>query len=223
MPKSGKSTLLRRLIAAIDDKVGFVANEVLADGQRIGFEVETNRGTKAPLASIARVTPDKVSKYYVNVAGLESVLPEVADFRPDCLLYLDEIGEMQLLSKKFKELVLRYLDAENACLATISSVYEDDFSWSLKERNDIVLVEITPENRQAKETFIAQLLKKIEKARGYISEPERLTVQGVSAELRSEHGRRQLSFINGKWACSCDFYKQYGICSHAIAVAELAK
>ncbi len=222
-PKSGKSTLLRKLIAAIDDKVGFVANEVLVDGQRVGFEVETSSGQKAPLADINFPTAHKVAKYYVNVDGLESVLPGVSDFQPETLLYLDEIGEMQLFSEKFKDLVLAYLNAENTCLATISSVYENDFTKSLKERDDSILVEITAENRSEQELFLAQLLKKIAKAKIYASQPDRLTLQGARAELRSEHGSRTLTHNGKKWSCDCDFHARYGICSHAIAFKELVK
>lgn len=222
-PKSGKSTLLRKLIAAIDDKVGIVANEVLAEGQRVGFEVETSSGQKAPLADVNFPTAHKVAKYYVNVDGLESVLPEVSNFQPETLLYLDEIGEMQLFSEKFKDLVRKYLNAENICVATISSVYETDFTKSLKERDDIILVEITAENRSEQELFLAQLLKKIAKAKIYASQPDRLFVQGTLAELRSEHGTRKLVQIDGKLTCDCDFNARYGICSHAIAVKEIRK
>ncbi len=222
-PKSGKSTLLRKLIAAIDDKVGFVANEVLVGGERVGFEVETNRGLKAPLANVAIKTAHKVSKYYVDVEGLESVLPEVADFQPATLLYLDEIGEMQLFSEKFKDLVLDYLNAENTCVATISAVFENDYTRSLKERDDIILVEISADNREEKELFLAQLLKKIAKAKVYASQPERFVLKGSLAELRSEHGTRQLHKVGDKWICDCDFNAHYGICSHVIAVKEITR
>ncbi len=222
-PKSGKSTLLRKLIAAIDDKVGIVANEVLAEGQRIGFEVETSSGQKAPLADVNFPTAHKVAKYYVNVDGLESVLPGVLDFQPETLLYLDEIGEMQLFSEKFKDLVLAYLNVDNTCLATISSVYENDFTKSLRERDDIILVEITAENRLEQELFLSQLLKKIAKAKIYASQPDRFTRQASRAELRSEHGSRTLTTSGGKWTCDCDFHARYGICSHAIAVKEIVK
>lgn len=222
-PKSGKSTLLRKLIAPIHRKVGLVANEVLGEHGRLGFEIETYRGEKVLFAHIDFETPQKVSKYSVDIESLESLLPTVSTFNTDDLLYIDEIGQMQLFSAKFKHLVTKYLDAPNTCLATISYVYNAEFTRHIKERHDVILIEISAEDREQKEYFISQLLKKIEKAREYISDPERFTIQGSLAELKSEHGVRKLVYIGGKWKCDCNFYGQYDICSHVIAVKEITK
>lgn len=222
-PKSGKSTLLRKLIATVPDKVGFVTNEILGEYGRVGFEIETYAGHKTILSHVDFKTQSKVSKYFVNVENLESVLPEISDTEDGDILYLDEIGEMQLFSDDFRKLVLKYLNSENICLATLSYVFENEFTNSIKKRDDIILVEISSENREEKGKFISELLKKIEKARKYISEPERFIVQDSYVELRSEHGIRKLVFINGKWDCSCDFSKKYNICSHAIAAKEIIK
>ncbi len=222
-PKSGKSTLLRKLIAEIPNKVGFVTNEVLAKNGRVGFEMEIHTGHKVTLAHIDFKTAHQVSKYFVDIENLESLVPEVSNFDSKNFLYLDEIGQMQLFSEKFKDLTLAYLDSSNTCIATVSYVYEDNFTNDIKKREDVILVELSAESREAKKLFVSQLIKKIEKAKKYISEPERFTVQGSLAELRSEHGTRRLVHVGDKWQCNCDFCKQYGICSHAIAVKELAK
>lgn len=219
--KSGKSTLLRKIISTIPDKVGFVTNEILGEDGRVGFEIEAYTGRKTVLAHIDFQTEEKVSKYFVDTRNLESMLPEIADFKENDFLYLDEIGQMQLFSEKFKELVLRYLDSPNTCLATLSYVFEDDFTKQIRERGDIVLVEISAEDREEKEEFITQLLKKIEKARRYISEPERFTVRGSHVDLRSEHGTRHLTRVDGTWRCDCEFSARYGICSHSIATREI--
>lgn len=186
-PRSGKSTLLRKLILPIDNKVGLVTNEVLGQNGRVGFEMETHKGEKALLAHIDFNTPYKVSKYFVDIGSLESIIPKVLKFSDDNFLYLDEIGQMELFSEKFKELTLKYLNAPNTCLATISYVYEDDFTKSIKEREDVILIEITPENREEKEVFISQLLKKIEKSKKYISEPERCSQSPSDWERGSIH------------------------------------
>ncbi|MEJ0054006.1 MAG: nucleoside-triphosphatase [bacterium] len=222
-PGSGKSTLLRKLIGRIPAKEGFVTNEILGEHGRLGFEVETRSGSKAVLAHINFNTPRKVSKYFVDIGSLESMLPAVSDFKDGGILYLDEIGQMQLFSERFKDLVLRYLDARNTCIATLSSVFEDGFTDAIRKRDDIVLVEISAANREEQEVFITQLLKKIEKARKYSSEPERFTRTESGIELHSEHGTRTLVHTEGKWHCDCEFFKRYGICSHAIAAGEFAR
>lgn len=220
-PKSGKSTLLRKLINNISDKVGFVTNEILGDVGRLGFEIETYSHKKKVLAHVDFETLHKVSKYFVNIQNLDELIPEVYSFQTEDFLYLDEIGQMQLFSDQFKELVLKYLSSPNTCLATLSSVFEDDFTKHIKARQDVIIVEISSEDRDVKEKFLRQLIQKVEKAKRYISEPQRFNRKGSGIELQSEHGVRSLSFANDKWNCTCDFYQEYGICSHAIATQEI--
>jgi nucleoside-triphosphatase len=164
-PRSGKSTLLRKLIRDIPNKVGFVTNEILVSGQRVGFEMETHASHKNILAHVDFETPQKVSRYSVRVENLESVVAEVSDFKDTDLLYVDEIGQMELFSEKFKELVLRYLDSPNICVATISNVFENDFIKQIKQRDDIVLFEISTEDRDEKEIQVSESLKSLLKTR----------------------------------------------------------
>jgi nucleoside-triphosphatase len=158
MPKSGKSTLLKKIIKDIPNKIGFVTNEVLGENGRVGFEIETHSGNKRMLAHINFNTPLKVSRYFVDVKNLDALIPEVSDFKQGNFLYLDEIGQMELYSEDFKKLTLKYLDSKNACLATLSEIYQDGFTDLIRKRDDIVLVEITSENREGKMAFILDLL-----------------------------------------------------------------
>src|SRR3989338_6617453 len=160
-PKSGKSTLLRKIINDISNKVGFVTNEMLDQGKRVGFEIETNFGSRTVLSHVGFHTSHKVSKLFVDIKNLDSIIPEVSTFKSDDLLCLDEIGEMQLFSDKFKDLVLSYINSDNNFISVISSVYDDDFIRALKQRDEITLVELSLENRTEVEQFIVQLLKKI--------------------------------------------------------------
>lgn len=221
-PRSGKSTLLNKVISNIEPKKGFVTNEIREEGERVGFEIETSTGNKATLAHVNFNTEYKVSRYFVDINNLENILPEVNDFNNE-LLYIDEIGQMELFSNKFEELVLKYLDSNNTCVSTFSCVFENDFMKKIKEREDIILIEITQENREEKYLFISQLLSKIEKAKKYISTPDIFTIYGSLVEVNSDHGPRKLNFIDNKWQCDCDFFKQNNICSHTIAVNEVVK
>lgn len=221
IPKSGKSTLLDNVIVDIPDKVGFITKEIRADGQRAGFEIQTHLRNKTTLASIDFTTLYKVSRYFVSVENLNSVIPEVSKFADNDTLYIDEIGQMELFSENFKALVVKFLDSKNIFLATITQVYTDKFVDGIKNRKDIIFVELTEENRKAKEELVGLLIKKIKKAQKYIGEPNRFTRKDSTVEMQSEHDVRNLVFRAGKWECSCDFYKQYKICSHSIATSEL--
>lgn len=219
-PKSGKSTILEKVISGIPKTVGFLTKEILVDGKRTGFEIQTHLGNKAVLASVDFKTPHRVSRYSVNVENLDSVIPEVSFFTDKDLLYLDEIGQMELFSERFKELVLKFLDSKNTLVATISQVYEDDFTKMIKERRDVIVVELSEKNRKIKEKFVNLLIKKIDKARGYINEPARFITMDSGMKMRSEHGLRSLVHLDEGWECDCSFFQDNRICSHSIAVAE---
>jgi len=221
VPKSGKSTLLDKVVVDFQDRVGFVTKEIRVDGQRTGFEIQTHLGNKVVLASVDFTTLNKVSKYFVSVENLDSMIPEISKFTDKDLLHIDEIGQMELFSENFKGLVMKYLDSKNAFLATISQVYRDKFIDNIKSRKDVIFVELTDESREPKEELVRLLIKKIEKAKKYITEPDRFTRKGSTLEMRSEHDARNLILQNGKWQCNCNFFKQNKICSHSIATTEL--
>jgi nucleoside-triphosphatase THEP1 len=223
LPQSGKSTLLKKLILGLPNTVGFVTNEVLRDGARVGFEMEAHNGEKAMLASIGFPKDIAVSCYGVSLENLVRFIPEVGYFADNNFLYLDEIGEMQLHSLRFKKLVWQYLGSSNICLATISSVFKSDFVVNVKTRKDVIIVEITPGNREEKERHILSLIGKITKARRYLSEPERFSVKHDKATVKGDHETRYLDFKSGQWFCNCDFFLKNRICSHAIAVEEFVK
>ncbi len=154
-PRCGKSTLLERIVAEIPQKQGFLTKEMLSRSkekfnvsQRTGFVVVGNGNPVCTLAHVDFKTDFEVSKYYVDVQGFEWALPPFFQYAPEQLLYLDEIGQMQLFSPTFKKLVRNYLDAPNLFLGTLSAVYHDNFTKTLRRRSDVIILEITPSNRE---------------------------------------------------------------------------
>ena len=107
----------------------------------------TDAGKTSILASVHLHTPHKVSKYGVDVPALESMLPPLFHYQRQHLLYIDEIGQMELYSPLFGKLVEEYLHAPNVFLGTLSAVYHDDLTAALRKRKDVERVEITVENR----------------------------------------------------------------------------
>ena len=99
-PKSGKSTLLANIIKDIPNTVGIVTKEIQKNNARVGFEIESHANHKVILAHIESETKYKVSKYFVNIENLESILSEISTFKKGDLLYLDEIGQMQLFFQR---------------------------------------------------------------------------------------------------------------------------
>jgi nucleoside-triphosphatase len=77
LPRSGKTTILEEVIAEYKDRVGFITKEVRKDGKRTGFEIETHVGKKIMLADVNFKTGYKVSKYFIDIKNLESIIPEI--------------------------------------------------------------------------------------------------------------------------------------------------
>jgi nucleoside-triphosphatase len=156
-PGCGKTTLMRRAVAELGvPAAGFYTEEIRspstgsgqAAGRREGFALVTLDGRRATLASVRIRGPHRVSRYGVDVQALESVgLPALEEATAGAkLLVVDEIGKMELFSPRFREAVLRALDAGGPVLASIM-LSRHPFADALKARDDIRLIHLRPENR----------------------------------------------------------------------------
>lgn len=153
-PRSGKTTLLEGFIEAVPDKQGFVTREVREDGERVGFELVSSLGQTATLASVNSASDIRVSRYGVEVDELDAFLDDLPKVQAGNLLYVDEIGQMELFSDKFKTLITSYLNSDNPYAGTITSVFHDDFTERVLGREDVVLLNINQDNReQAREVL----------------------------------------------------------------------
>jgi len=69
----------------------------------------------------------------------------------------------------------------------------------------------------------SSLIGKIEKAKLYAREKNRVTFTNFSAKFRGENDEYQVGFGDGKWRCSCRFFSQWGLCSHTMALEQILK
>jgi hypothetical protein len=67
----------------------------------------------------------------------------------------------------------------------------------------------------------SSLIGKIEKAKMYEHEPERVRFQTLEADFRGEHDTYHIKLNNNHWSCSCSFYSGYGTCSHVMAAQRI--
>lgn len=222
IPRSGKSTLLKKIFSEHKNKHGFITNEICEDGERIGFEIENHLGEKSLLAKIDFVTPFKVSKYYVNLTNLDNSIFKLSKFKDEDLLFIDEIGQMELFSENFKKLVHEYLDSSNISIMTLSKVFSDDFIEQIKKRDDIIIIEISS-NIDMTQKYIVDLIDKIIKAKKYVSDKNRFVKTSDTMILKSDHGVRNLKKREYDWVCDCEFFQDKNICSHQIAVEEFLR
>lgn len=67
----------------------------------------------------------------------------------------------------------------------------------------------------------SSLIGKIEKAKRYALETERITFSELSVEFHGDHDNYTVSYKEGKWHCSCHFFSQWGLCSHTMALQKI--
>lgn len=161
-PRSGKTTLLEKFIELIPNKQGFVGREIRIDGERVGFELVSSDGAIATLSSVDSKSRIRVSRYGVEVEQLDDFLKKLPVVQVNNILYVDEIGQMQLVSDRFKQTINDYLNADNLYVGTITSVYKDDFIDQVLSRSDIVLLQIDQDNREQIHNIMKGLARNID-------------------------------------------------------------
>lgn len=157
-PGTGKTTYISNVIKGVINKTGIITNEILNEDRRLGFEVVTSTGLKTILAHINGTSIHNVSKYKVFPDNLDRIIDLMPSIDPNHLLYIDEIGEMQLFSDKFKALCLNYLNSSNKCLMTLSKVYPSEFIEKIKDRKDSIVIDFSFYSMRDKEKIIKNFL-----------------------------------------------------------------
>jgi len=67
----------------------------------------------------------------------------------------------------------------------------------------------------------SSLIGKIEKAKRYAQEPERVTFSELSVKFRGENNDYTTEYKEKKWHCSCPFFSSWGVCSHTMALERM--
>lgn len=67
----------------------------------------------------------------------------------------------------------------------------------------------------------SDLIGKIEKARRYAQERDRITFTGLNVTFRGENDIHNVAFADGRWSCTCDFFARWGTCSHTMALERV--
>jgi len=125
-PGSGKTTLVERVITKLGGDVrvgGFYTKEIRKGGQRTGFRIITLDKMEAVLAQEGLPGSVKVGRYTVNLEGIENVaVPAIMRALNECdLIVIDEIGKMEISSRRFCEMVDVVMECDCAVLATVPS------------------------------------------------------------------------------------------------------
>ena len=120
LPKSGKSTLLESLVSRYNGVAqGFITREITDGEKRRGFEIITSNRDHALLAQTEIETDFPVGRFFAMPDNMSKVLESISEPSSADLLYIDEIGQMQLLSRHFRALLNSYLNSNKTFLASV--------------------------------------------------------------------------------------------------------
>lgn len=168
-PRTGKSTAIKKIIKLIgkENCGGFYTEEVRENGDRIGFNCVTLDGEVCRIADLSFDSDIRVQSktnpelsYGVSIENFENIaLESVRQALIDKdVIVIDEIGPIQLYSKKFQELILEVVSSSKVLLGTIfyNSHPEVD---RYKNINGVNIRLLTLENRDIMTEDIASNLK----------------------------------------------------------------
>ncbi|MFH1222202.1 MAG: NTPase [Candidatus Micrarchaeota archaeon] len=145
LPKAGKTTVLRKVVEELKKRGvkvgGFITPDQSEHGTRQGFWVQDLRtGQVAELASTKGGGP-RVGRYEVKVGSFESIAIPAMNAKADVII-IDEIGRMEMKSRKFVDLLDKVLESKTPVIASINEEFVATYGFS----GEIFLV--TPTNRE---------------------------------------------------------------------------
>ena len=189
-PGIGKTTLMKRLTQSLQGRPidGFLTEECREREQRVGFWLSPLDGRQVLLAHRRMETGRRVGPYKVNVDVLETVAVPVIHrgIQRACVLFLDELGKMELCSQPFQEAVQEAFDRGPSIVAT-GGIQSIPFLNTLKRRRDVELVPLTGANRDLVEEELAARLRALcaedEAVRALQRQADRICEMIVSGEV----------------------------------------
>ena len=150
-PGVGKTTLVKQLAQELRGRAidGFFTEEFREEGQRLGFWLSSLDGRQALLAHRHLDSPHRVGPYKVNVALLDDWAVTILQraVRQALILFVDEIGKMELCSLAFQDAVEAAF-AHGPRMVATTGMHALPFVEALKRRKDIELIPLTEGNRK---------------------------------------------------------------------------
>ena len=67
----------------------------------------------------------------------------------------------------------------------------------------------------------SSLIGKIEKAKRYAQQPERVRINSMDLTFHGEHDEYHVTLMGNEWHCSCHFFEGFGTCAHVMAMQRI--
>jgi nucleoside-triphosphatase len=147
-PGIGKTTALREAARRLGVHLrGFYTEEIRERGERLGFRLVTFGGDEAVIAHVD-LPPPRVSKYGVDVAGIDRFAAAMLESDTTSVYLVDEIGKMECLSSTFVSAMRHLLDSGRPLVATVAQ-RGGGFIEQVKRRRDVEVWTVTHATRDA--------------------------------------------------------------------------
>lgn len=142
--------MIRKIIQQLGSAGGFFTQDFCQDNQRIGFRIVTLEGQEGILAKKGlKHSKFRLGKYGINPNDLEEIgvvaIKEAVKTKE--VVVIDEIGKMELFSKKFKVAVWQALESKKKVLGTIQQS-DIPFLKQIKARQDTTILELKSDNQE---------------------------------------------------------------------------
>lgn len=166
----GKTSVLRKSIDTL--KVcgycvgGMISYEVRKNGKRVGFETQDlNNEERGWLAHVDQRGGPRIGKYRVNLENLDAIgaASIIHAVKNAHVIVVDEIGPMELYSRRFREAVNKALQSKKLVISTVHRKMDHKLIGKIRTRKDAVTFLVTRENRETLHLNIA------EKAKSFLS------------------------------------------------------
>ncbi len=67
----------------------------------------------------------------------------------------------------------------------------------------------------------SSIIGKVDKAKKYAEETERVSLTSFKATFDGKHNIYEVAFDSGSWQCQCLFFTTRGVCSHTMALQRI--
>ncbi|KAG6551910.1 hypothetical protein Mapa_006527 [Marchantia paleacea] len=194
-PGVGKSWLVLNAAKKLPQDViaGFYTVEARnpKTGEKIGFDIETFSGERAPLSRMRKGCGPKVGKYYFALEDFERVvLPLLKPTKGIKLHIVDEVGRMELQSERFRDALMNLLASpQTAVFGSLPAPrfgHDLPFVEDIKQRADTATLTLTKSNRDTTAQKVESILMNIvgssatNQAPVQAKQPEVATVSEIS-------------------------------------------
>ncbi|MBC7081070.1 MAG: NTPase [Thermoplasmatales archaeon] len=154
-PRAGKTEGVIRIMERLKYKYtfgGMITKEIEENEERVGFKIiDLMTKEERIFAHVNIESSYRVGKYKVNLKvldefGIPAIERAIKDERVD-IVVVDEVGKMELESRKFRETIKEVLDCEKPAIITLHKKSRDATLQGIRNRNNVRILEITSKNR----------------------------------------------------------------------------